>query len=74
MKPVPANEKAAIAKLRQFCKQGAGEYDARRDFPPLKAQAAYRPAWRWASFPRQCLHRLLAEQPQALDGGRARCG
>ena len=32
----PANEKAAMAKLRQFCKQGAGEYDARRDFPAIE--------------------------------------
>ena len=66
----PANEKAAIAKLRQFCKQGAGEYDARRDFPAIEGTSRLSASLALGVLsPRQCLHRLLAEQPQAMDGG-----
>ena len=66
----PASEKSAIAKLRQFCKQGAGEYDARRDFPAVEGTSRLSACLALGVLsPRQCLHRLLAEQPQALDGG-----
>ena len=67
---IPENEKSAIAKLRQFCKQGAGEYDTRRDFPAIEGTSRLSACLALGVLsPRQCLHRLLAEQPQALDGG-----
>ncbi|MFP1463447.1 deoxyribodipyrimidine photo-lyase [Escherichia coli] len=31
----PVEEKAAIAQLRQFCQNGAGEYEQQRDFPAV---------------------------------------
>lgn len=66
----PATEKNAIAKLRQFCKAGAGDYDARRDFPATEGTSRLSACLALGVLsPRQCLHRLLAEQPQALDGG-----
>ena len=66
----PASEKAAIARLRQFCAQGAAEYEARRDFPAIEGTSRLSACLALGALsPRQCLHRLLAEQPQALDGG-----
>ena len=66
----PAEEKAAIARLRQFCQQGAGEYDECRDFPAIEGTSRLSASLATGGLsPRQCLHRLLAEQPQALDGG-----
>ncbi|EUM06489.1 deoxyribodipyrimidine photo-lyase [Enterobacter ludwigii] len=66
----PATEKNAIAKLRQFCKAGAGDYDAHRDFPATEGTSRLSACLALGVLsPRQCLHRLLAEQPQALDGG-----
>lgn len=66
----PAQERAAIARLRQFCQQGAGEYDERRDFPAIEGTSRLSASLATGGLsPRQCLHRLLAEQPQALDGG-----
>ncbi|MGX8893698.1 deoxyribodipyrimidine photo-lyase [Enterobacter cloacae] len=66
----PADEKAAIAQLRQFCKTGAAAYDARRDFPAIEGTSRLSACLALGVLsPRQCLHRLLAEQPQALEGG-----
>ncbi len=65
----PVEENAVIAQLRQFCAQGADEYALRRDFLRLTAPVGFPPAATGGLSPRQCLHRLLAEQPQALDGG-----
>jgi len=67
---LPADEKAAIAQLRQFCKQDAACYDARRDFPAIEGTSRLSACLALGAIsPRQCLHRLLAEQPQALEGG-----
>jgi len=66
----PADEKAAIAQLRHFCKQGAAGYEARRDFPAVEGTSRLSACLTLGVLsPRQCLHRLLAEQPGALDGG-----
>lgn len=66
----PASEKAAIARLRRFCQQGAGEYDTQRDFPAIEGTSRLSACLTLGVLsPRQCLHRLLAEQPQALEGG-----
>ncbi|WP_318373180.1 deoxyribodipyrimidine photo-lyase [Enterobacter sp.] len=66
----PCSEKAAIARLREFCQQGAGEYEARRDFPAIDGTSRLSVCLAIGSLsPRQCLHRLLKEQPDALGGG-----
>jgi len=66
----PANEKAAIAHLRQFCKQAAADYESLRDFPAIDGTSRLSACLTLGVLsPRQCLHRLLAEQPRALDGG-----
>lgn len=66
----PASEREAIARLRQFCQQGAGEYEAQRDFPAIEGTSRLSACLALGVLsPRQCLHRLLAEQPQALEGG-----
>ncbi|EAC1534127.1 deoxyribodipyrimidine photo-lyase, partial [Escherichia coli] len=56
--------------LRQFCQNGAGEYEQQRDFPAVEGTSRLSASLATGGLsPRQCLHRLLAEQPQALDGG-----
>lgn len=66
----PASEKAAVAQLRQFCKHGAADYEARRDFPAVEGTSRLSACLTLGVIsPRQCLHRLLAERPDALDGG-----
>ncbi|HDR2787610.1 deoxyribodipyrimidine photo-lyase [Enterobacter sp. RHBSTW-00175] len=66
----PASEKEAIAQLRHFCKQGAADYEARRDFPAIEGTSRLSACLALGVLsPRQCLHRLLAEQPRTLDGG-----
>ena len=66
----PATEKAAIARLRHFCKEGAEDYEAQRDFPAIDGTSRLSVCLALGVLsPRQCLHRLLAEQPKALDGG-----
>ncbi|MFU0911596.1 deoxyribodipyrimidine photo-lyase [Kluyvera intermedia] len=66
----PADENAAIQQLRQFCQQSAAEYEAQRDFPAIEGTSRLSACLAVGVLsPRQCLHRLLAEQPTALDGG-----
>jgi deoxyribodipyrimidine photo-lyase len=66
----PASEKEAIARLRQFCQQSAGDYETQRDFPAIEGTSRLSACLTLGVLsPRQCLHRLLAEQPQALEGG-----
>ena len=57
--------------ITPFCQQAAGEYEQQRDFPAIDgtSRLSASPATGGLS-PRQCLNRLLAEQPQALEGGR----
>ncbi|MGB7802201.1 deoxyribodipyrimidine photo-lyase [Buttiauxella sp.] len=66
----PIGERAAIAKLREFCQHPAAAYPGQRDFPAIDGTS------RLSAYlaigvlsPRQCLHRLLKEHPQALEGG-----
>ncbi|MDU5452735.1 deoxyribodipyrimidine photo-lyase [Pseudescherichia vulneris] len=66
----PATEQAAVERLRDFCRHEVGEYEAKRDFPALDATSRLSPCLALGVIsPRQCLHRLLAEQPDALNGG-----
>lgn len=65
-----ADEKDAIRQLRQFCQQGAGEYASQRDFPAIEGTSRLSAALAIGAIsPRQCLHRLLTEQPKTLDDG-----
>ncbi|SCB87660.1 deoxyribodipyrimidine photo-lyase [Kosakonia oryziphila] len=66
----PIDEKSVIARLRHFCQQQAAEYEQQRDFPAIEGTSRLSAALAIGALsPRQCLHHLLAEQPQALDGG-----
>lgn len=67
----PADEKSAIGQLRQFCQQHAGDYEEQRDFPAIEGTSRLSACLAIGVLsPRQCLHRLLAEQPEALNGGK----
>lgn len=46
----PVEEKAAIAQLRQFCQNGAGEYEQQRDFRQWKAPVVCPPVWQRAGY------------------------
>ncbi|POP42861.1 deoxyribodipyrimidine photo-lyase [Superficieibacter electus] len=64
------DEAAAIARLREFCRNGAGEYEQRRDYPAIDGTSRLSACLTLGVLsPRQCLNRLLTEQPDALSGG-----
>lgn len=66
----PVGERAAIAKLREFCLTPAADYPERRDFPAVEGTSRLSPYLAIGVIsPRQCLHRLLQEHPQVLEGG-----
>lgn len=68
----PAGEDAALKRLRQFCKTPVSEYPDRRDIPAQDGTSRLSVYLALGVLsPRQCLHRVLAEHPQALDGDRA---
>ena len=70
-----ADEKLAIAQLRQFCQQAAGKYEQQRDFPAIDGTSRLSASLATGGLsPRQCLNRLLAEQPQRLRAGQAASG
>ncbi|PMC12263.1 deoxyribodipyrimidine photo-lyase, partial [Klebsiella aerogenes] len=53
----------------RFCQQPAADYDQQRDFPAIEGTSRLSPCLAVGVLsPRQCLHRLLREQPGALDG------
>lgn len=64
------DEKTAIQRLRAFCQQHAAAYEQQRDFPAIEGTSRLSACLALGVLsPRQCLHRLLAEQPDALNGG-----
>ena len=66
----PADEKSALERLRHFCRQQAAAYEQQRDFPAIEGTSRLSACLTIGVLsPRQCLHRLLAEQPDALNGG-----
>lgn len=66
----PADEKGTLQRLRDFCQHGAGEYASQRDFPAVEGTSRLSAALATGVLsPRQCLHRLLAEQPGTLKEG-----
>ncbi|HDS1150018.1 TPA: deoxyribodipyrimidine photo-lyase [Pluralibacter gergoviae] len=66
----PGDENAALARLRRFCGEPVARYDAQRDFPAVEGTSRLSACLAIGALsPRQCLHRLLAEHPDALTGG-----
>jgi deoxyribodipyrimidine photo-lyase len=66
----PVGERAALARLREFCLVPAADYPERRDFPAIEGTSRLSACLAIGVLsPRQCLHRLLKEHPQALEGG-----
>lgn len=64
-------EKGALARLREFCKQPVSDYHSGRDFPSLDATSRLSVYLATGVLsPRQCLHRLLREHPDALNNGK----
>lgn len=63
-------EKAAIARLREFCQAPVTQYAQQRDIPSRDGTSrlsAYLATG--VLSPRQCLHRLLKQHPQGLEDG-----
>ncbi|QHM76222.1 Deoxyribodipyrimidine photo-lyase [Mixta theicola] len=68
----PVGEAAALQRLRAFCRQPVLAYPAQRDFPASEGTSRLSVCLATGTLsPRQCLHRLLREQPQALEEGAA---
>lgn len=64
-------EKAAIARLREFCQTPVKHYQAQRDIPAIDGTSrlsAYLATG--VLSPRQCLHRLLKQHPRGLEDGK----
>lgn len=62
-----AGEKAGLQKLRQFCQDPVMRYKESRDFPSVDGTSRLSVCLATGVLsPRQCLHRLLTEQPQGL--------
>lgn len=64
----PAGEKAALQRLREFCQQPVTRYPDSRDIPATEGTSRLSPYLATGVLsPRQCLHRLLREHPDALE-------
>ncbi len=64
----PAGEKAALSRLREFCQQPVTHYSDSRDIPAVDATSRLSACLATGVLsPRQCLHRLLREHPDALE-------
>ncbi|MGE9550808.1 deoxyribodipyrimidine photo-lyase [Erwinia amylovora] len=67
----PAGEDAALKRLREFCLQPVREYSAHRDIPALDGTSRLSVYLATGVLsPRQCLHRLLHEHPDALEDSK----
>ncbi len=63
----PIGEKAALARLRQFCQFKVDNYDQQRDFPVKKGTSMLSPYLALGILsPRQCLNRLHTDHPDLL--------
>lgn len=68
----PAGEEAALKQLRHFGKQAVQHYPEVRDLPALDGTSRLSPYLAIGVLsPRQCLHRILKEHPDALNEGKA---
>ena len=67
----PPGETAALKRLRHFAKQPVLDYPDKRDLPALDATSRLSVYLATGVLsPRQCLHRVLHEHPDALDNSR----
>lgn len=67
----PAGESAAINQLRHFCQQPVADYPQQRDIPALDGTSRLSVYLATGVLsPRQCLHRLLKQHPEALEGNQ----
>jgi deoxyribodipyrimidine photo-lyase len=68
----PAGEEAALKQLRHFGKQSVQHYPDVRDLPASDGTSRLSPYLAIGVLsPRQCLHRILKEHPDALNEGKA---
>jgi len=68
----PPGEEAALTQLRHFARQHVAHYPERRDMPAMDGTSRLSPYLAIGVLsPRQCLHRILKEHPEALNGGSA---
>ncbi|EML1937088.1 MULTISPECIES: deoxyribodipyrimidine photo-lyase [Providencia] len=64
----PAGEAAALQQLRQFCRTKVQHYQQQRDIPAIDGTSQLSPYLAIGVLsPRQCLNRLLAENPHVFD-------
>ncbi|MEQ4670230.1 deoxyribodipyrimidine photo-lyase [Providencia manganoxydans] len=64
----PAGEHAARQQLRQFCRLKVKNYSQHRDIPSIDGTSQLSPYLAIGVLsPRQCLNRLLAENPHVFD-------
>ncbi|WP_265693420.1 deoxyribodipyrimidine photo-lyase [Providencia rustigianii] len=63
-----AGEQAALAKLRLFCRERVQDYQRDRDIPSIDGTSQLSPYLAIGTLsPRQCVNRLLAENPHIFD-------
>ncbi len=68
----PVGEAAALKQLRHFARQSLLDYPTQRDAPALDGTSRLSVYLATGVLsPRQCLHRVLAEHPNALNDNRA---
>ncbi|PYG51089.1 deoxyribodipyrimidine photo-lyase [Pantoea sp. AG1095] len=68
----PAGEEAALKQLRHFAKQAVQHYPDQRDLPAIDGTSRLSVYLTTGVLsPRQCLHRVLKEHPDALNEGKA---
>ncbi|CZF82112.1 Deoxyribodipyrimidine photo-lyase [Grimontia celer] len=64
----PIDDSAIIQRLRDFCRYRVDQYESTRDFPAIPATSQLSPYLAiGAVSPRQCLARLLVEEPNCFD-------
>lgn len=68
----PPGEEGALHRLRHFCQQSVIRYASERDIPAVEGTSRLSVYLATGVLsPRQCLHRLLREHPDALEQGSA---
>lgn len=64
----PVGEEAALLRLRAFCREQVQDYQQQRDFPAIAGTSCLSPYLALGILsPRQCVNRLRAECPDALE-------
>lgn len=67
----PPGAREALRRLRDFSLHNAADYDKQRDIPATKGTSELSPYLATGQLSaRQCLHRILRDNPDALSGGK----